>query len=443
MSKVNTLAFAATHRDFVTTLNSRVNAYFKTNNITKHGNAEMYIKTAVMFAIYFTPYALVVSGIISGTAPLFASMVVMGLGLAGIGLSVMHDANHGAYSQKTWLNNVFGYSLNLVGANAFNWKIQHNVLHHSFTNVHEHDEDISPRGVLRLCPSTPWKKIHRFQFVYAWFLYGLMTIAWLGYKDFYRLVKYQQDGLAKKQRANVTLEWIILIVTKLAYIGYIFVVPLVFTSFAWWQILLGVVIMHYVAGFVLAIIFQPAHVVEGTEFPVPDDNHSLETNWAVHQLRTTTNFGNRSRWFSWYVGGLNFQIEHHLFPNVCHVHYRKISPIVQRTASEFGLPYKTFNTFIGALKGHTSLLKRLGRSPMYISKSNTNNQFKSEKHMEGIVKFYNETKGFGFISSSDLSGDIFVHSSGLIDRIQKNDKVSFEQEAGKKGMNAVRVRKSQ
>jgi len=363
MEKDKALTFANTHRDFVTTLNKRVNEYFKSNNIARQGNLEMYVKTACMFAAYFIPYALILAGVVSGIVPLIASTLFMGLGLAGIGLSVMHDANHGAYSEKAWVNTILGYSINLVGANAFNWKIQHNVLHHSFTNVLDHDEDISPRGVLRMSPASPWKTVHRYQFIYAWFLYGLMTIAWLGYKDFSRLGRYHKSGIAAKQKANIVREWFILIATKLAYISYIFILPLVLTSLPWWQLLFGILLMHYVAGFVLAIIFQPAHVVEGSEFPLPDETNTLETTWAVHQLRTTSNFGNRSRWFSWYVGGLNFQIEHHLFPNICHVHYRSISRIVRATALEFGLPYKSFNTFLAALQGHARLLKELGKRP--------------------------------------------------------------------------------
>jgi linoleoyl-CoA desaturase len=359
----STLKFANTQRDFATTLNKRVNDYFKINNVAKHGNNEMVIKTIFMFTLYMGPYFLVLSGVVTGGWPLLAMIVIMGLGLAGVGLSVMHDANHGAYSKKTWVNNLVGYSMNFIGANAFNWKMQHNVLHHTYTNVHEEDEDISPRGALRLTPHSDWKKIHKYQFIYAWFLYGLMTMVWLFFKDFTRLYKYQTNGLAKVHKANVTKEWIILGGSKVLYISYIFVIPLVFTSLLWWQVLLGIVIMHYIAGFILAIIFQPAHVIEGTEFPLPDDNKNLENNWAIHQMLTTTNFGNNSRWFSWYVGGLNFQIEHHLFPNICHVHYRKISGIVKSTAQEFGVPYKTSRTFVSALAAHGRLLKQLGQRP--------------------------------------------------------------------------------
>jgi len=358
------ITFAWSRKDFTATLHKRVNEYFKQNNINRQGNREMIVKTIVMFSLYFGPYALILSGLITNSWLLLVPLVVMGLGLAGIGLSVMHDANHGAYSEKNWVNTALGYSLNLVGANAFNWKVQHNVLHHTYTNVHEHDEDISPRGVLRLTPHSDWKSLHRFQYIYAWFLYGMMTIVWLFVKDFVRIVRYGKDGMAKKQKTTITREWIILILWKAIYIGYIFIIPLVFTPLLWWQILIGIFGMHYLAGFILAIIFQPAHVIDGTEFPLPDENNVLANNWSIHQLHTTTNFGNESKWFSWYVGGLNFQIEHHLFPNICHVHYRKISKIVRETALEFNLPYKSTRTFAEALQGHAKLLKALGQKPV-------------------------------------------------------------------------------
>jgi linoleoyl-CoA desaturase len=364
MTNSKTLTFAKTHRDFSLTLNKRVSEYFKTNGVTRHANREMVIKTVVMFAGYFVPYALIVSQAVTGAGWLILLTVIMALGLAGIGLSVMHDANHGAYSNKKWLNTVIGYSLNLVGANTFNWKIQHNVLHHSYTNVQDEDEDIASKGILRLTPHTDWKYVHKYQFIYAWFLYGLMTMTWMAFKDFNRIVKYHKTGLAKNNGAHIGIEWLILILTKVVYVGYIFVVPLVFTSLPWWEILIGIAIMHYIAGFLLAIIFQPAHVIEGTEFPLPDETNMLKNNWAIHQLHTTTNFGNRSRWFSWYVGGLNFQIEHHLFPNICHVHYRKIAGIVKETAQEYGLPYKSSHTFAGALISHGRLLRQLGMKPV-------------------------------------------------------------------------------
>jgi linoleoyl-CoA desaturase len=316
-----------------------------------------------MLLLYFVPYGLVISGVVDTPFLSLTMAIIMSFGLSGIGLSVMHDANHGAYSKRKWLNTLVGYSLNLIGASTFNWKMQHNVLHHTYTNVEGEDEDIISRGVLRLTPHAKWKPVYRFQYIYAWFLYGLMTLSWMFAKDFARIVKYKRNGLARKQKANMLKEWIILIGTKLFYVGYMFVIPLLVTSLTWWHLLLGIFIMHYIAGFMLSIIFQPAHIIEGSEFPIPDDERMLENSWTVHQLRTTTNFGNNSYWFSWYIGGLNFQIEHHLFPGICHVHYRRIASIVKSTALEFNLPYHSARTFVGALRSHLRLLKRLGLKP--------------------------------------------------------------------------------
>jgi len=323
----------------------------------------MVIKTIFMLSLYTIPYALMISGIFSSVWMMWALYAVMGFGKAGIGLSIMHDANHGSYSTKAWVNNFFGATLNLVGGHAFNWKVQHNVLHHTYTNVHDVDEDISPRGVLRMAPGSTWRPFHRWQHYYAWFFYGLLTFVWIIFKDYDRLARYNKDGLVKKQKTTYLKEWIVLIITKVFYTGYIFLLPLVLLPFSFWQIFVGFFIMHYIAGFILAIIFQPAHVIEGTEYPMPDNDGNLENNWAIHQLHTTTNFGHRHRLFSWYVGGLNYQVEHHLFPNICHVHYRKIAKIVEETTKEFGLPYKSKDTFVQALIAHTRLLKELGRKP--------------------------------------------------------------------------------
>ena len=359
-----TIRFSSTKPEFYSTLNQRVNEYFKSRKLNRNGNTEMVLKTVFMFSLYIIPYLLIITSTVTGAWAMFALCVIMGIAIGGIGLSVMHDANHGAYSSKPWVNNLLGLSLNIVGGNAFNWKVQHNVLHHTYTNIHDVDEDISPRGVLRLSPHGEWNSFHRFQHLYAWFFYGLMTIVWVLVKDYARIVKYQKDGLVKKQKANIVTEWTILLLSKAIYVLYIFIVPALVLSVGWWQILIGFLVMHYIAGFILAIIFQPAHVIDGTEYPLPDQEGKMDNSWAIHQLHTTTNFANKSRIFSWYVGGLNFQVEHHLFPGVCHVHYRKISGIVETTAREFGLPYKAERTFVGALRGHALLLKQLGAKPI-------------------------------------------------------------------------------
>jgi len=358
------LKFAPGKADFFSTLSQRVNSYFKNNSIARTANIEMVVKTVFMFSLYLIPYFIIISGVVTNLWGMLGLCCVMGLGVAGIGLSVMHDANHGSYSNKEWVNNLLGISLNIIGGHAINWKVQHNVLHHTYTNVHDVDEDISPRGVLRMAPGSDWKPMHRYQHLYAWFFYGLLTLVWVVNKDFSRLVKYNREGLLKKQKTTAQREWLFLITSKVLYISYTFILPMVLLPVTWWQALIGFFVMHYIAGFILAIIFQPAHVIEGTEYPVADGNGNLENNWAIHQLHTTTNFGHKNKLLSWYVGGLNYQVEHHLFPNVCHVHYRKLAPIVEQTAKEFGLPYKSKETFLEAVVAHGKLMKELGIKPV-------------------------------------------------------------------------------
>lgn len=350
------------HEEFNKTLNKRVNDYLRSKSGGRYANAEMVLKSIFMFTLYLTPYFLIVLGVVKSVWLFYVMALVMGMGKAGIGLSVMHDANHGAYSRKKWVNTLIGYSLNLLGGNATNWKIQHNVKHHTYTNVAGMDEDISPRGgILRFNPYTEVKKHHKWQFIYAWALYGLMTMSWIIVKDIIQLAEYTRDGLLKKQTKSITRAWSWLIITKILYYCYTIVVPLMFTSFAWYHIILGFIIMHYVAGFILGIIFQPAHVMEENSFEDSKESDIVEENWAVHQLKTTCNFAHKNKILSWYAGGLNYQIEHHLFPNVCHVHYKKLSKIVRRTAEEFNIPYKSYPTFISALVSHGKMLYALGR----------------------------------------------------------------------------------
>lgn len=357
------LRFSKEGMGFQRELNKRVHQYFKENNLSKNGGWAMRGKTMVMFMLYLTPYVLLLTGVIqSGWLALLASAVI-GIGLAGIGLSVMHDACHGAYSSNPKENDWVGYSLNFLGASSFNWKIQHNVLHHSYTNVIEHDEDIDNRGLFRFTPYAPLKAIHRYQHIYAWPFYSLMTLFWVLLKDFFRFAKYDKEGLIKQVNGSKPKELAILIATKVWNLVFSFGLPLMFTDFTFGQILLGFLTAHLIAGFLLALVFQPAHVSDEISFIAVPENGELPFSFAEHQIRTTRNFANENRWFSWYAGGLNFQIEHHLFPHICHIHYRKISPIVRQTAQEFGLPYENTPSIWQALVTHTKHLKNLGRLP--------------------------------------------------------------------------------
>lgn len=355
------ISFSKSHNvDFYKTLQQRVREYFKENNKTRFANGNMVAKTIFMVSLYVVPFVLMLT-VFDNVWLTFLMWVLMGFGMAGVGLSIMHDANHGAYSKNETVNKLLGGLLLMLGGHQTNWKIQHNVLHHTYTNVTGMDEDIDPGKIMRFSPHAERMAIHRYQHVYAWFFYGLMTLMWVTVKDYRQAFRYHKMDLTKTQ--NTTLNRLVaeIFISKLIYLSIIVGLPLVFSALPWWGTILGFLVMHFIAGLTLAMIFQPAHVVPSSNYPMPNDSGDIEADWAVSQLFNTANFAPKAKVFSWYVGGLNYQIEHHLFPNICHVHYNKLSKIVRETAAEYGLPYFSQKTFYGALKEHTIMLRNLGR----------------------------------------------------------------------------------
>jgi linoleoyl-CoA desaturase len=355
------IRFNNANRSFYLTAKKRVDEYFKENNISRYGNSQMVIKSIFMFTLYFTPFILLILNVFDSFWAQSILWAIAGLGMSGIGLSIMHDANHGAYARNAKLNALMCRSMNFVGGYSLNWQLQHNTLHHTYTNIHEHDEDIAPPGFLRFEPHAELKKIHRFQFLYAWFFYGMMTMMWATTKDFMQLVRYNKMGLLAIKKTTFKKELYLLILNKIFYLSYSLGLPILLIHQPWYLVFAGWLIMHFTCGLILALIFQPAHVVDLTEFPLPDATGNMQDDWAAHQLKTTTNFATKSWAFSWFVGGLNFQVEHHLFPNICHVHYKKLAPIIKKTAQEFNLPYYSKKTFVGAVAAHAKLLYALGK----------------------------------------------------------------------------------
>lgn len=345
--------------EFYHELRRRVDQYFQENNISRHANAAMVFKTVVILTLYFLPYFLLC------TTPMpvaiqFICWILMGFGLAGIGMSIMHDAIHGAYSSNPMVNRILGYSLNLVGGSVFNWKNQHNIMHHTYTNMVHFDEDIDDKLILRMSPHTEVKKVHRFQYLYAFAFYGIITIYWALLKDFIQFRRHIKHGVNPQSRKKNIITLTRIIFAKVFYFSYMILIPCMVSDISIGLWLSGFMVMHLIAGFVLTIIFQLAHTVEGTQHPLPDQKGGMENNWAIHQLCTTVDFARNNRLLRFYVGGLNFQVEHHLFPKICHIHYHKLAPIIEATAREYGIPYLYNDTFFGAVGSHIRTLQRFG-----------------------------------------------------------------------------------
>jgi linoleoyl-CoA desaturase len=345
-------------REFAFEVRKRVRAYFKDNDKSVHGNFSMYLKSLIILGVYIAPFIILLTRPVSPWTALVLA-IVMGVGEAGVGMSIMHDGVHHAYSSKKWVNDLASSTMFLLGSNIFNWKIQHNIKHHTFTNIFNYDPDISNIKIIRLCQYGPLKKYHRFQHIYAFPLYGLMTFMRL-FGEIGVLLEYNRKGITKEQKVNPTWQLVKLLVIKTIYFAIIIGLPLYFTDFAFWQILIGFIALHVTAGMIMSTVFQMAHVVEGTDQLLVDQDEQIKNDWLVHQLHTTSDFGRKNGLLSWYIGGLDFQIEHHIFQNICHVHYPAISEIIKTTAEEYGFTYNLKPNVIAALASHYRRLKELG-----------------------------------------------------------------------------------
>ena len=320
----------------------------------------MVTKTIFMIALFFVPLLILSSGIVSSTPILFALYILSGFGMAGVGMGVMHDAIHGSYSKNKKINKFLGYSFNLIGGNATVWKIQHNVLHHTYTNIEEADDDLNAPFFLRFSPHAKHYWVHQFQHIYIWFFYCISTISWITTKDFVRLKRYRDMGfLDKKNEYNKALAG--MSAWKIAYYIYALILPMIMLPFSWGIILLAFLCMHFVTGFLVSIVFQIAHIMPNTNFPLPNNNGEMDDSWYGHQLATTTIFSPKSKLLYWLIGGLNYQVEHHVLPDVCHVHYKGLSKIVADTAKEFGMTYHVKSSLFSAIGDHTRMLKSLGK----------------------------------------------------------------------------------
>ncbi len=349
--------FEAGHQEFFRRLKSKVDDYFRTTGLSRAGGLSLMVKSCIQFLTSVAIYLVLVL-VQPGTFIAVVLAILLGLHLAMLGFNIMHEGGHQSFSRFGWLNAVAAYFLNLLGGNTYFWKIKHNINHHTYTNIHGSDSDINVEPFMRLHPSQPLRKAHRFQHVYWFFLYGISYIAWIFYEDF---VKYFSRRIAQhtEPRAFAVREHLIFWLTKIVYVVVFLAIPIYLTG--WVYALVGYLIVTFTCGLFISIVFQLAHVVESTHFPViSQTNAHIESDWALHQLQTTSNFGTHSRLLFWMLGGLNFQIEHHLFPRISHIHYPEISKLVRETCSEFDVTYREYGSMWSAFLSHLLFLRQAG-----------------------------------------------------------------------------------
>ena len=342
---------------FLTELRRRTDAYFEATGKSERDCWQMYLKTAVILAWLATSYALLVFA--TPTVWLAAPFSIsLALAISAVGFSIQHDGGHNAYSRYSWVNRLAALSLDMIGASSYLWRWKHVVFHHTYPNVDGQDADIDVGAVARLSPGQRRRWFHRWQHLYLWALYGLTASVWHLYGDFRDVIAGSIRG--HKIPRPKGWELVTFITGKVVSIVLLLGVPMFVHS--WWVVLTFYVVVTLVVGVVLTVVFQLAHCVGEADFPLPDaDTLRMPDAWAAHQVQTTVDFARDSRVLCWLLGGLNFQVVHHLFPKVCHIHYPALSRIVEATCREFGVRYTAHRSFLNGVVSHFRWLRKLGR----------------------------------------------------------------------------------
>ena len=338
-------------------LRKRVYQYFTDNKINPTGNNKLFIKAGLLIGVFAALYIHLIFVQPVWYLGLIESVVLGGV-IAAIGFNVMHDGSHGSFSEHKLMNKIAAHSISMLGANHFLWNMKHNMIHHTFTNIDGVDDDIEIGVLMRMAPTQKRMWGHRFQHIYFWFLYMLLYVFWIFFTDYkkYFLQKIGDVPLKKMSVKDHISFWVV----KVYHAAVFVVIPIYYVGWASW--LVGFIIITFFAGFILSIVFQLAHTVEQTEFPVASiDEHKLPDEFAAHQIKTTANFATKNKLVSWLVGGLNFQIEHHLFPKISHVHYPAISNIIRTVCAEYQLQYIEYPTTRKAIAAHVRFLRHMGK----------------------------------------------------------------------------------
>jgi linoleoyl-CoA desaturase len=343
-------------KEFDQILKNRINNYFKDNNVKQTGNTKLHSKALILLIGTVLTYSYLIFGHQSPLSALFFTFLLIQFQIL-LAFNAMHDGGHQSFSNKKIINDIASWSMDFLGSSSFLWKQKHNSLHHTYTNINGKDDDIEIGSLLRLSPEQKLQPWHKFQFIYAPFLYSFLSLYLLFYSDFQRIFtkKIGTTPFSHLYRKDL----IFFYSAKSLYFIYALIIPMFFHNPL--VVIAYFIFGHFVFGLTLSLVFQLAHTVKETSFPAPDKNGILPFSWVEHQLNTTCDFAPGNKFVTFYCGGLNYQVEHHLFHKISHIHYPNISKIVKQTCAEFNKPYLVNQGFFQALSSHFRFLKQMGK----------------------------------------------------------------------------------
>jgi linoleoyl-CoA desaturase len=346
---------------FPKVLRRRLDDFFSEGNISPKANSAMWAKIAVGLAVlagsWIALYAL------KPDSWRFVGLyLINAIAQTFLLLNIAHDSNHNAISSVRSVNKALNYVFDVCGISSYMWRILHHRGHHSCINLHDEDDALTGRGILRFTPHEPRTPLHRFQHIYALFLYAVFSLDYVFVRDFECFFFPTHDYL--KQARHPAREYVILFAGKGFYLTYMLILPVVLLGKSPLLVGLSFLLAHLIIGLSVALVFQTTHSVDSTYFPL---SRSEFDNGIYHIFATTADYATTNPLVGWLVGGLNHHIVHHLCPFVCHTHYAPLTQIVKETAEEYGIPYRQHPTMSRAIKHHLLLLKQLGSEDQFSS----------------------------------------------------------------------------
>ncbi len=354
------VSFEKNDKDFAIEIKQAIDQYFSTKKNGTKANGKMWVKIFFWLIMWAFSYLSLFIFNLKGPA-LFVLGIFHILTHLFVAFNISHDANHFSISDNKKVNHILSYTLDLIGASSHLWRIAHNLEHHSFINVEGVDPSVEGYGVMKLTPETEHKKQYKYQYLYVFFIYSLSTLNFVLTKDFKLINDFKKRGHTFK--TSKVLE---IIFFKLVYYSYMFVIPILLLDVSFFQVLFVFIIGHVIIGLTLALVFQCGHLTNEAEYPHVHDG-KISSSWIKHVIQTTGDFGKNQKLLTWLCGGINIHAIHHIYPHICHIHYKEVSAILKEIVESHNLKYREIPTFGMAIRSHIKLLKKLGAKPVLIT----------------------------------------------------------------------------